>query len=376
MILNTTIQYKNDLYEVAKAHFANDRASVQLTLDVYILNSKVEELVSKHLGDKCHTVIDRTMRAQDRKTEWDSFTVTQNRYSNYFVTYQASKDMSMPEDANNYCSVVQINYNGDGEQAVVDALVSEIKDNVYEEEDSTHFYVIGASDGKLMLRRERIELFDIDIELNYGKDFVKVYDNILTTLINKNSGLVLFHGVSGSGKTTLVRHLISQVSSKKDIIYVPSFLMNEMANPDFISFIRDQRESILILEDAEEILEDREEGHNNQAVSNILNITNGLLNDALKIQVIATFNMDKKRIDKALLRAGRLIEEWHFDLLKPDEAAKLAAKLGHAKDYKKSISLADVYDDCEESPTKKKKTTKKIAPKRVGFKDEEDAEVK
>ncbi len=382
-MIQPTIQYKNDLYEIAKASMMGCNSSTMLTLDVYIQNSKVLELLTKHLpADKYPStmVVDKTMRALGPDSDWDFFNITQVRYKDMFVTFQASKDPTIEDpEKNSYCTLIQINYDG-GDQEIdkkVEELTVDIKAHMYVDEDTNHFYVITASENRLMLKREKIEQFDIDIELNYGKDFVKVYDNIMKSLTDKYSGLVMLYGGPGGGKTTLIRHIISQISLKKDIIYVPSYLMNEMANPDFISFIREQRESILVLEDAEEVLADRSgDGSNNQAVSNILNITNGLLNDAMKIQIIATFNMDKKMIDKALLRAGRLIEEWHLDAMKPEDANRLAAKLGHEKDYKKPIMLADVYDDCQNttSEKKKKKQSKKITTKRVGFKDEDETQ--
>ena len=136
------------------------------------------------------------------------------------------------------------------------------------------------------------------------------------------------------------------------------------------------KNSILILEDAEEVLLDREmEGNRNQAISNILNITNGLLNDALQIQIIATFNMNKKSIDKALLRAGRLIEEWHFDNLTVEEANKLALHLGSDKIYSKPTPIADIYEGMSSDNDGEKigKKAKRQQKKRVGFKDDEDS---
>ena len=101
-------------------------------------------------------------------------------------------------------------------------------------------------------------------------------------------------------------------------------------------------------------------------------MTNGLLNDSLKIQIIATFNMDKKKIDKALLRTGRLIDEWQFGPLKPEEANKVALKLGKTRDYKKAIVLADIYEDCSEDEVIKKPIIKRETKKRVGFNEDDN----
>ena len=66
------------------------------------------------------------------------------------------------------------------------------------------------------------------------------------------------------------------------------------------------KNSVLVIEDAERVISDRQ-GHGSSAgVSNILNLTDGILGDCLNIQIIATFNMARERIDSALLRKGRL----------------------------------------------------------------------
>ena len=101
--------------------------------------------------------------------------------------------------------------------------------------------------------------------------------------------------------------------------------------------------SVLFVEDAENVLRSREDGSNNQAVSNILNITDGLLSDCLNIQIVATFNTHIKNIDKALLRKGRLIAQYEFKDLAQGRAEKLADSLKVWLDDTENMTLADIY---------------------------------
>jgi hypothetical protein len=57
-------------------------------------------------------------------------------------------------------------------------------------------------------------------------------------------------------------------------------------------------------------------------------MTDGLLNDCMDIQIIATFNTNAKMIDRALTRAGRLQENYKFKKLSKSNANKLAKFLG------------------------------------------------
>ena len=70
-------------------------------------------------------------------------------------------------------------------------------------------------------------------------------------------------------------------------------------------------DSILVVEDAEELISIRD-GNRSSNISWLLNLTDGLLGEALKIKVICTFNTPLKNIDEALLRKGRLIARYEF----------------------------------------------------------------
>ncbi len=59
-------------------------------------------------------------------------------------------------------------------------------------------------------------------------------------------------------------------------------------------------------------------GQKNQAVSNILNLLDGLMDDSLHQPIIATFNCEISKIDTALLRNGRLNANHEFKKLPTD----------------------------------------------------------
>ena len=106
--------------------------------------------------------------------------------------------------------------------------------------------------------------------------------------------------------------------------------------------------SILIIEDAENIIHDRQDviKSSNQAVSNLLNMSDGLLGDAVHQQIICTFNCDIRNIDSALVRDGRLVLEHKFDKLSVENARRLCEKLGvknKDEDIRESMSLSEIY---------------------------------
>ena len=114
--------------------------------------------------------------------------------------------------------------------------------------------------------------------------------------------------------------------------------------------------SVIILEDCERILVDRNNG--NSLIGTLLNLSDGIISDAFNLKFICTFNADIASIDKAILRKGRLKVKYEFDKLTADKTEALGKKLG--KDIKKgeSLTLADIYnyDVTPDAGGKKKKT--------------------
>ena len=183
----------------------------------------------------------------------------------------------------------------------------------------------------------------LDIELGYGKSFKPIHEKIIHKLNEpKSKGLVLLHGTPGTGKTHYLKYLASKIKNKR-VLFIPPFLADFITSPEMTPFLIQNAGSVLFIEDAEKVITDRNTGGGN-GVSNILNITDGILSDILNIQIVATFNMDKAKIDSALLRKGRLIAEHKFDALPVEDSQALIDHLGF--DYKtdKPMTLTEIYN--------------------------------
>lgn len=183
----------------------------------------------------------------------------------------------------------------------------------------------------------------LNLELNYGKGFKPVHDKILKELNKPNGkGLVLLHGTPGTGKTHYLKYLASKIKNKK-VLFIPPYLADFITSPEMTPFLIENSNSILFIEDAEKVITDRNiEG--SRGVSNILNLTDGILSDILNIQIVATFNMDKRKIDTALLRKGRLIAEHRFDKLSLEETQRLVDHFKYGITVKEGMTLTDVYN--------------------------------
>lgn len=215
--------------------------------------------------------------------------------------------------------------------------------------------------GHLDTEEYELSVPDVDIELNYGSEFVNLHNTIIKRLNTKNDkGIILFHGDPGTGKTSYIKYL-TRLITEKEILFIPPSMAESLSEPSIIPFLMEHKNSILIIEDAEKVISDRALNGSSVGVSNILNITDGILGDCVNIQIIATFNMKREKIDNALLRKGRLICEHKFEPLSVEDSNKLLKHLGKEKTVDKPTTLADIYNIDEELVRVENKT-------KIGFK--------
>lgn len=182
----------------------------------------------------------------------------------------------------------------------------------------------------------------IDINDLYNEDFASVDEIISDFMSKQESGIVLLHGEPGTGKTTYIKHLICKFSDR-EFIFVQNDFVRDLLKPSFISFLLQNKNATLIIEDAEKVVVSRDHTSEDSVVSTILQLTDGLFSDFLNIKVICTFNTDIDRIDKALMRKGRLVAKYNFKPLSAEKTAALASKLGYS-DVSGSLTLADIFE--------------------------------
>ena len=206
-----------------------------------------------------------------------------------------------------------------------------------------------------------INSVNIDIDKNYNDDFKPVCEDIIKFIESEDrkSGLILLNGEPGTGKTYFIRHLIT--NTDKPYILIPPSMATSMSSPEFVTFLIEHKDSVFVLEDCETVIKERTINDFANAVSSLLNMSDGLMSDIFNGKFICTFNADIASVDEAILRKGRCFAKYEFGKLCADKAKVLLKERGFGDVDCENMSLADIYHyDSKGSGGKK--------TKKIGFK--------
>jgi hypothetical protein len=184
---------------------------------------------------------------------------------------------------------------------------------------------------------------------NYNDNLLQFHHNLLAKLKKNESGIALLHGQPGGGKSFFIKVLISQLPNKR-IIFLPTRFAQNLDNLELTNFLLENPNSLLIVEDADDLIRSREGKEGNSNISMLLNIADGILGDSLKIQFLCTVNTALTNIDPAILRAGRCMGTYLFDKLSVEKSNRLMAELCKGKSLAEPIifnepkTLAEIFN--------------------------------
>jgi Domain of unknown function (DUF5925)/ATPase family associated with various cellular activities (AAA) len=170
-----------------------------------------------------------------------------------------------------------------------------------------------------------------DIRDNYARGAATQFDRLIGMDRESVRGrLLLLYGPPGTGKTTVLRALAREwrdwcrfdcVLDPDALFNSPAYLMevalNKAGDPDG----EDEKWRLLLLEDCDELIRGEAKQHSGQALSRLLNLTDGLLGQGRKVLVAITTNEDLARLHPAVVRPGRCLAHIEVPALSYGEAS-------------------------------------------------------
>lgn len=138
----------------------------------------------------------------------------------------------------------------------------------------------------------------------------------------KSSAPILFlSGEPGTGKTSFLREMILKHNLSAAVGYDTKLLESDGM---FISFLCENRDGMMIIEDAESLVLPRSK-NNNSMMARFLNVSDGLIKIPGKKFIFTTNDNDFNNVDPALIRPGRCYASVEFRKLTFDEAKAAVA---------------------------------------------------
>lgn len=189
---------------------------------------------------------------------------------------------------------------------------------------------------------------------NYDGNVAKGMERLFALKSCPKERLILWHGQPGTGKTHALRALLREWQSWCDGAFItdaerfvggaPTYLFQvSRFGSGRVAAQANKRSKLIILEDAGELMTTDARALIGQGLSRLLNLTDGLMGQGLKIIVLITTNEPLSTMHPAVVRPGRCLAEIEFGALSVEASNRWLRGHGSDVTVAKPTPLAQLY---------------------------------
>jgi len=223
----------------------------------------------------------------------------------------------------------------------------QLKDDFEKETNTNNLFTLNF--GQTGLESNSISKSKLD-----DKNFISHYNDSVLKKINKSikkikkspKGITVIYGDRGSGKTSLINYYCNKVKTKNFYFLPLSLMETSVINLDLRNFLKTNKDSVLIIDDADILLSDPNFIKLSLFTHNLIQLVDGLDSDDFGLNVILIFNVSKEtEINQDIIDCNNLADIIKVNWLTKENSQELAKSLNKKIKIKKSTRLIDILKD-------------------------------
>lgn len=219
------------------------------------------------------------------------------------------------------------------------------EENIKNEEKSNESNLINiiqiGQNGLTLLQTDLIEIDTKKLHLYYNNSTWDEVKSLIKDIDESYFGISVIYGERGTGKTYLSNYIAGE--SERPVIFIPLNSADLVINsPEFLPFLMDNPNSLLIIDDIECIFNDVYK-RPDFFINNLLQLIDGQHSHTIDIQILLILNVgDQENIPEEILNSNNLIKLIKIDELDLDSSKKLCKHLKIKNSTKSPSKLINI----------------------------------